>query len=262
MSTEGIVPTFDPSTGASGGPAAGGGGADLSNVTYEGPIDLTDAAWTLLDPDSLVKSQSFAGGFNNIVMNALGAGSVNYNWAAGTDHRGPRWYIPLNAKDANGNDVRINSDDTFLLEVVIKKGATTAEWNTGIVCGVCADPTSTVALTIDGAGGQLNYVAAGNSAYGAWTVNAGSTGVSASNVRGISSLLVSGNRIGAVTYINLDSLDARVNDGSRNTNQDFVAATDLFLMVGVGLRSNTDTITDNDDTDFQIHYRAIKLTLP
>jgi hypothetical protein len=56
-----VVPCFDPTTGASGGPSGGGGTPSLSDVAFT-VVDLTDGSWTLFDPDNAVQSVAFAGG--------------------------------------------------------------------------------------------------------------------------------------------------------------------------------------------------------
>jgi len=233
-----------------------GGGADLSNLSYI-EVDLTDAAWTLVDPDSLVQSNTYAAGFNNVVMNTLAAGSQDYSWGAGTNHRAPRWYIPLVAEDANGNNVRITTDDTFILQVKIQKGTTTAEWDTEVVCGTCDDPTATAANLIDGLGGMMDYVATANTGYGVWTFNNKSTSINASNDVGVSTSLSSGGRGQGGVYVNLDNTGADIAGGSRNAAITYNAAADMYLMVGVGTRGIA-TITSGDDTDFKISYRIIK----
>ena len=74
----GIVNAFDPAGGANGGFVPGAGGAaSLTDIAFQ-TIDLTDGSWTLLDPDSLVDTVTFSGGFNTVTWNTLAAGSSNY----------------------------------------------------------------------------------------------------------------------------------------------------------------------------------------
>ena len=95
-----VAPAFNPTTGASGGapPAAS---ASLANLPLT-VVDLTDGSWTLEDPDNLVASVTHAGGDNIVTWNALAAGSADYNWSGGTNHRAPRWYKLL---DIDGTQV-------------------------------------------------------------------------------------------------------------------------------------------------------------
>jgi len=91
--TQGIVPVFDPDTGAPGGPATGGG-VSLASLPWR-TVDLTDGSWSLTDPDSLVKSNTYSGGFNNVVMNALAAGNTDYAWGSAPRSSAPRrWTAP------------------------------------------------------------------------------------------------------------------------------------------------------------------------
>lgn len=79
-----IAPVFP---GASTG---GGTTTDLAALPLGDAIDLTDGSWTLLDPDSLVKSTTHSSGVNTVTFNALGAGNLDYVLATNhTDYRAP-----------------------------------------------------------------------------------------------------------------------------------------------------------------------------
>jgi hypothetical protein len=95
-----IAPCFNPATGASGG-APPATSASLYDIPFGDPIDITDG-WTLYDPDNLIKSITFAGGFHTVIWNELLAGSQNYNWASGATHRAPRWYQPAQGCHSQG----------------------------------------------------------------------------------------------------------------------------------------------------------------
>jgi hypothetical protein len=105
-----IAPTFNPTTGASGGASApAAGGDDLNAVTWT-DVDLTDGSWTETDPDSLASSVSIAAGVNKVTLAELAVGSINYNWTSGSTHRAPR-YHKLLVPDGD----QIGSDDFFFL---------------------------------------------------------------------------------------------------------------------------------------------------
>ena len=247
--TQGIVPTFDPATGAPGGPAAAAA-TSYSQIPWE-TVDLTDGSWTLTDPDSLVDVVTHAADFNKVVMNALAVGSTNYAFGTSNDLRAPRWH-----KNLEASGVRVTTDDTFVAQFRMTKGTTVAEWNTEVVCAACVDPTNLSSTLLDGVGGMIEYVAASNTGYGIWTVNAKSVSTSASNAKGITSTLTAGGRSQGGTYITLDSGDGQVAGGTRNAGNVNVAATDMFLMVGVGTRGSA-TITAGDDTNFKLEYRVL-----
>ena len=247
--TKGIVPVFDPNTGSSGGPVAGAA-TSYSQIPWK-MVDLTDGSWTLTDPDSLVDVVTHAADFNKVVMNALAVGSTNYAFGTSNDLRAPRWH-----KNLEASGVRVTTDDTFVAQFRMTKGSTVTEWNTEVVCAACVDPTNLASNLLDGVGGMIEYIASSNTGYGIWTVNAKSVSTGASNAKGITSTLTAGGRSQGGTYITLDSGDGQVAGGTRNAGNVNVAATDMFLMVGVGTRGSA-TITAGDDTNFKLEYRVL-----
>ena len=256
--TQGIVPTFDPASGASGGAAAaGGGGADLSALPLT-TVNLTDGTWTLLDPDSLVKSVAESSGNHTVTMNALGSGSTNYAWSSGTTLRGARWYIPLIADNAAGGTVRITTDDTFIVLFKLVKGSPSAAFATEIVIAGCVDPTGLTSGSIVGMGGIIEYTSTGNPGYGAWAFLSKTSSVSSNNVSATVSALWSGRRAGTSSYVTLKADGTYEANGQRAASSNMTASTDMFLMVGLGTRGAT-TIADDDNAVFKLEYRVVKL---
>jgi hypothetical protein len=256
--TQGVVPTFDPTSGASGGAAAaGGGGADLSALALT-TVDLTDGTWTLLDPDSLVKGVAESGGDHTVTMNALGSGSTNYAWSSGSTMRAPRWYIPLIADNAAGGTVRITTDDTFIVLFKMVKGTPTTPFSTEIVIAGCIDPTGLTSGTIVGMGGIIEYAYDGLQGYGSWAFLSKTASTNGTSVSSTVSALWSGRRAGTSAYVIQNAAGTYVANGNRAANSNLTASTDMYLMVGLGTRSNA-TITDNDDAVFKLEYRVVKL---
>jgi hypothetical protein len=253
-----IIPTFDPSTGASGGPAPTGS-ATLYNVPFEGPIDLTDGSWTLYDPDSLIQSISYASGWHTVVWNALAVGSADYNWSSGTDHRAPRWY---KSAEIDGNQV--TSDDLMQSVFYIQTDNTNrGDFDNAIVHGVCVDPTSTVATTIIACGLYANALAAGtNTALGVYTVNgSATTGVGTSD-RCMTTFQYGARHSGSGAFTVLDNQGYRIQNGSRNSVNVLPSTTNLNWIVGLGTRANTTTIALNDESQrFKLYRVAVKADL-
>ena len=120
----------------------GGGGTDLSALGFVA-VDLTDSGtWTLTDPDDLVDTVTHSSGVNQVVMNALVAGSNDYSWATSSTQRAPRWTTPLYAVDADGNNVRVTSGDTYVLQTVIEYVAPDDAFATEIVICSAEDGTA------------------------------------------------------------------------------------------------------------------------
>lgn len=236
-------------------PPAGG----YDNVPWT-VVDLTDGSWTLTDPDNLVKSgPTHAAGFNNVVFNALGSGSQDYSWAAGANFRAPRWSKALTASDGNGGETQIQSGDTFLLQVRMTKGTTTAEFDTEVICASSADGTALTAAAFDGQGGVAEWIATGNQGYGAFTSNAKSASTHANNVAGVMTAHHAGAYAQGVVYTTLQASGAAQAGGTRNSAITY-SASDIAmdLVVGIGTRGIA-TIDADDDVDIKIEYRVIKM---
>jgi len=119
------------------------------------------------------------------------------------------------------------------------------------------DGTALTAFDNDAQGGMMEYIAGSNTGYGAFTFSSKTVTTGANNDRGVMTALHAGARGQGVTYITLDNTGSALNGGSRNAGMTYASATiDMNLMVGVGTRGSS-TITDGDDTDFKVEYRAI-----
>ena len=253
-----IVPCFDPTTGASGGPASGGTPPVLCPF-YDLPfetVDLTDGTWTLLDPDSLIDTVTFDGTHNIIVWNALGTGSGDYIWTD-TNNRAPRWYKLLTI-----NGTQVTSDDMLALGLLLETDDSYTDFNQRAVGGMAVDPTSTVSSTIQCVGTVLTRAGTANQNYGAFTINGQSTGSGATAAKGVGLVQVGGQFLGASSYHVLDSSNVRVASGSRPANATVPAGDDLYLCFGVGTRSSWDTVAAGDDQRIRLGYRAIKWSIP
>jgi len=240
------------------GAGGGGGGADFSAVDLE-TVDLTAAAWTLLDPDSLVQSVTESSGEHTVVMNALGSGSTNYAWSSGSTMRAPRWYTPLVADDGAGGTVRITTDDTFVVLFDLVKGTPAAAFSTEVVIAGCIDPTGLTSGTIVGMGGIIEYAYNGLPGYGSWAFLSKTASTNGNSVRATVSALWSGRRAGTSAYVIRNAAGTYVANGNRAANSNLTASTDMYLMVGVGTRGSA-TIADGDDSKFTLGYRVVKLS--
>jgi hypothetical protein len=241
-----IAPCFDPETGASGG-APPATSASLYDIPFGDPINLT-SGWTLYDPDNLIKSISFAGGFHTVIWNELLTGSSDYNWASGATHRAPRWYQP-----AQIAGVQLTSDDVVQNMFFM-----------AVSHCICVDPTTTVALDIAAVGQHATVLPTGAaSAYlGVLTVNSGATTGTGSPSRSMATSQYGGRHVGSACFTNLDANGYRLQNGSRNGNSAIPASTNLNWMVGLGTRSNAITIAQDDQSlRFKIYRKSTKMDL-
>ena len=151
-----IVQAFSPNTGAAIG---GGDGPQQSASLYNVPlneVNLTDGSWTLLDPDSSLKSVTFSGGFNTITLNARSSGESN-RWDAGTTCTMPRWYKDF---EIDGTDVTVDDIIQFISRLERDDSAGT-NFNPSFVVGIANDPTSTTLNTVRGNGGIPRAIVTG-----------------------------------------------------------------------------------------------------
>ena len=253
------APSF-PSDGAGGG--GGGGGVDLSALGFV-QIDLTDGSWTLTDPDDLVDTVSHSSGVNQVVMNALAAGSSNYAWSTSTTQRAPRWTRELNAADANGGDVRVTSGDAFILQTVIEYVAADDRFPTEIVVASAQDGTATTSGANKAQGGLLIVTNAGLPNGGVFTGASSQKGGADSNFhQNIATANHAGGKAQAVAFVNINSSEVQIAGSSRNSGMVYTdTTTDLNIMVGLGV-NNSFTVTAGEDAKIKAWYRVIVFTLP
>lgn len=214
-------------------------------------INLTDGTWTLLDPDNLVKAISYSGGFHTITWNAASGG--DYNWTATTTHRAPRWYKTLNV-----SGVDIQAGEFLVFTSRIEPDLTFTDFPQQVVIGVASDPTSTVATTIDGTGGYYIRLDAGNPTFGTWQVNTGTSNGNSANKLGVCTTFRGRDSLGSGVYLNVNTANNISNSGTRNSNiNNDTYSGDLSVMVGIGLRSNTSAVLEDDQQKFKVSFGAL-----
>jgi hypothetical protein len=170
-----IVPCFDPTTGASGGPQGGG--------TPTGWVTVGDLApLTFSDPASLLTSYSFSAGDHEFDMTTQSA-TADFALNSTGNFTGPRWSAPL--VDAAGQPVLAGEKFVMLVELSDLDPGLSRQWAAAF--GVAKIPTSTSTATI-----QPNVIWGGST--GAGTPNGGVDVLNfASTASVASATLVSGN---------------------------------------------------------------------
>lgn len=261
-----IVNVFDyPQGGANGGFVPGAGGAaSLTDLSWN-VVDLTDGSWTLLDPDSLVDTTygtngvTFDGTFNTIQWNTLAAGSSNYNWAAGTTHRGPRWYKLLTI-----DGTQIDNQANLVMNTYLNVDETVNDFDQAMLIGAALDPTSTASATIDGTGAYYKKDVGLNQFYGVWTVNGQTSGSAATYDYSIGQIFRSLDSLGTAMAIVYNSSDTPLNQAVRQSNQNAAtgATVNVYIMVGIGTAASNDTVTAGDQQKFAMSYRSLTLGDP
>jgi hypothetical protein len=241
--------------GAGGTPIVSGGAT--YNVTMN-EVDLTDGSWTLFDPDDLVDTITFSAGFNTITWNVLAAGSVDYVWDAGGNHRAPRWY-----KELVLDGTTVQNDKFLAFTSVIQNDPTVNDFNQEAVCGVCISPNTTDLFTVDGSGGFFSKGTGSNPAYGTWQYASSSSTVGLNNVRGVGTVLRGGLALGSGVYHAINSSDETLTAGSRNGGLFNITASaqDSYIMVGFGAKSSADTITAGDQQRISFKYYAVSYNI-
>jgi len=110
---------------------------DLSSFQLE-TINLSDGSWTLVDPNSGIKTLTFEDEANKVVTNAISAGTIN-NPAQDTAYNGPRWY--KNLTDTNGT--QLTTGDSFILISSIQGVSASNTSPFGFFCGTSLRPLAT-----------------------------------------------------------------------------------------------------------------------
>ena len=226
-----------------------------------GFVNLTDTStWTEIDVNSDIKTLAISGSnYNKITMNAM-SGSKNNCWINGTVCDAPRWHTPLYVTDSIGQNIRAKSDDNLAVVIKIERGdVITDTWAAGIVFGICVDPTSNTLATLNGAGAIFSNTATAVPDYGVWTVNSATVGGTNSATGAfVTSLLAAG--LVQSTAIIIQSDGTLDNKNSRNNNASAMSADqDLSLIVGIGTRTASDAVLEDEDVSFRIQYKAIRL---
>ena len=236
--------------------------SDVTNYSSVGmrDIDLTDTStWTKVDINSMVKSTTISGSnYNKVVMNAV-TGSTNNRFAAGGPCDAVRWHTPLYVTDSTGQNVRATSTDVVAVVYKIERGTITDMFGVNVVAGICVDPTTTDLDTMNGAGLSMTNTSNSPGDYGVWATDE-QLSLGSTNALGgyIVSILAAG-LVQSVAIVfkagdDLDNKTYKVNNSSQMAD-----GADLFLMVGIGTSSNGAAISEDEDTNFRIQYKVIKL---
>ena len=120
------------------------------------------------------------------------------------------------------------------------------DFNHQIVYGICSDPTSTTAGTIDGAGALMSQNTTAQPKHGIWAENLRSE--NASNADNISQAAVlqrgKGMMIGGVS-VSIDSSGEAVRPVQRTNTEALASTQNQYLMVGVGTNSAVTVASGN-----------------
>jgi len=141
-----VVPCFDPTTGASGGPAGGGGAAGLPAWRV---VDVTDGSWTAADPggNGRVNTVGVASDITTVTWNGFTA--VADDSVDGTNFNGQRYSKALTYDD--GSPVALTYAG-FTLELWVDTPAVAGCARTQLAVGVSSDPTATTNSIINFSG--------------------------------------------------------------------------------------------------------------
>mgnify|MGYP003108896502 CR=1 FL=1 len=142
-----IVPVFDPTTGASGGPSGGGGGS--AGLPDWEAIDVTDGSWTSSDPggNGRVSSVAVAGNDTTVTWNAFTPTADDM--IDGANFNGQRYYRELTYPD--GTAVSL-SDTGWTIETWVNTPAVAGAALSQFALGISSSPTATSNTTMNFAG--------------------------------------------------------------------------------------------------------------
>lgn len=159
-----IVPVFDPTTGASGGPAAGGGGASEPGLTVTGRTD-GEAYTVSAGARSLSISNPDGATLSTTVEQASTGGAITVTGSTGTT---PSWTAPSGSTTGEAVQVRVMatkgglSTSVGFTERVAGSGGA-GGWTTksthDITGATNAGPYTSGAQTVDATGGSIGMTA-------------------------------------------------------------------------------------------------------
>lgn len=160
-----VFPCFDPASGASGGDqcqGGGGGGVDLSSLSYE-LVDLTDPAWIKVDPQGLIQSVAINSGVTTFTYNTI-ANFPTSTVLPTTTAEYPRWYRRLSI---GGTD--IDTDAAYVYATKLSSVTPNANFDNMLYHGIAELPASTSQATVNGQGTHVRLTKSGASFSGAFT---------------------------------------------------------------------------------------------
>lgn len=251
-----IVPCFDPTTGASGGPASGGGSTPTGGFAA---LDLS-SGFTSLAPDAMsFKSTATDGaGVSTFTFDALAVGDAKYAFS-GTGASWPRLY-----KDLTDSTGTLTTADSFLMLVRLTSFShSTADIRFGV--GLCLAPTATATADFDGYGIGYRFSSTSSNRKGFQlqlvTSSGNTSGYSAQNTDATYGVLArTERRLGGAIVFGEQS-DTAPSTGQYNTssNQQLAATTDFKLFVAAATSLTSGTISEDDAFSVKIETQIVRL---
>jgi len=242
--------------------STGGEGTSLYQLAPD-VVDLTDGSWTLYDPDSTIDTTygtngvTHSAGYNRVRWAGIGAGSSNYIWHSGTTIRAPRWYKLLKI-----DDNQITSDNLINVPFLGRIDTSVNDFNQQVGWGVCTDPTSVTASTLDASGGIVYKQTASTPGGGIFTENLRQASNNASNDKRIGALLRGGRNMIGGTVANLTAAGL-VNGAllyAKAQNEALTTTANQYLFVGVGTETSV-TVASGAEQSFSVRVSPISLNI-
>jgi hypothetical protein len=224
----------------------------LYDITAE-QVDLTDGTWTLYDPDSQVNTVSYDAltGQHTVTMNN-GGNSADYNPGSGADFRGARWYKLLTVAGT-----QVDSADWLNIEFINNVRETASTFVQRNFFATTTDPTSLRNTATEGlqllgscwSGTPTNEqgTCLGNNF--AIQNNALQVTQRVSSMRG-------NDRIGMAAMMSMKSGNTFAAANQRFDDEACVTTGNVYLVVGIGIKTNTTVITAGNQCFFGLRYIA------
>ena len=216
-------------------------------------VNLTDGTWTLYDPDNQVNTVSYDAltGQHTVTMNN-GGNSSDYNPGAGADFRGARWYKLLTVAGT-----QVDSADWLNIEFINNVRETASTFVQRNFFATTTDPTSLRNTATEGlqllgscwSGTPTNEqgTVAGNNF--AIQNNALQVTQRVSSMRG-------NDRIGMAAMMSMKSGNTFAAANQRFDDEACVTTGNVYLVVGIGIKTNTTIITAGNQCFFGLRYIA------
>ena len=181
-----IVPCFDPSTGASGGPSGGGGGGGMRLLG-----DLSDPSFTFTDTAGVaLNSYSFDGstGIHTFDTNNIAVGNADYTLTSGANFLGPKWTIPMTYGDGSP----VQAGDAFSVDLRFTDVDPDTARQYYVAVAAIQNPTSTVTGTMRPSGIYCLTTSVGTPGVGCVEDNIGAAATTTAMISGSGGFICGG----------------------------------------------------------------------
>lgn len=249
-----LVPFFDPSTGASGGPQSAAAGTSLRSLG-----DLNGGGYAFTDTAALLSGYSYDAGtdIHTFTVATVGVGAETNTFLAGANFTGPKWRAGLTYDDGSP----VLAGDTFVFSLLVENLTPGLVRQYTIAVGAAQTPSSTVLGTMRGSGLYAISTSTGAPGVGGWEESLGTSVTVASMIDGAGSATFLGSptkyRAGSTFAVTAAAFG---NVGQRTGGGSFSVADSAQLGLVVLVGTNGTVAATGGSISVRLRYSITKLS--